>query len=150
MHPATWRAEWRRHDVNLTVTEYKVVSKLAAENGEPVTFRAIYDEMHYQGFNAGSGERGYEVNVRAIMKNIRRKFAAVDDGFDRIRNVTKLAICGAACPGRTLQGAPRQTLTLRMRLGPLGVLFLPAAGRTIAIGLRGCRKRAMALACSWP
>ena len=104
LHPATRRAEWRRHDVNLTVTEYKVVSKLVTANGEPVTFRAIYDEMHYQGFNAGSGERGYEVNVRSIMKNIRRKFAAVDDGFDRIRNVTRLGYLWSSMPSGDAAG----------------------------------------------
>ena len=87
LHPAMWRAEWRRRDVGLTVTEYKVVVRLLAENGEPVTFRAIYDEMHYPGFQAGTGARGYEVNVRGMMKKIRRKFTAVDDGFNRIQSV---------------------------------------------------------------
>lgn len=100
LHPAMWRAEWRRHDVGLTVTEYKVVSKLVAENGEPVTFRAIYDEMHYQGFHAGTGARGYEVNVRSIMKKIRRKFAAVDEGFNRIWNITKVGYLWGSMPGR--------------------------------------------------
>jgi two-component system response regulator ChvI len=100
LHPAMWRAEWRRHDVGLTVTEYKVVSRLVAESGEPVTFRAIYDEMHYQGFHAGTGARGHEVNVRSIMKKIRRKFAAVDEGFDRIWNVTKVGYLWASMPRR--------------------------------------------------
>ena len=98
LHPAMWRAEWRHHDVGLTVTEYKVVYKLVAENGEPVTFRAIYDEMHYQGFQAGTGARGYEVNVRAIMKKIRRKFAAVDEGFNRIWNIPKVGYLWSSMP----------------------------------------------------
>lgn len=100
LRPAMWRAEWRRHDVGLTVTEYKVVSKLVAENGEPVTFRAIYDEMHYQGFQAGTGERGYEVNVRAIMKKIRRKFAAVDEGFNQIWNIMNVGYLWGSMPRR--------------------------------------------------
>lgn len=100
LHPAMWRAEWRRHDVGLTVTEYKVVSKLVAENGEPVTFRAIYDTMHYQGFQAGSGARGYEVNVRAIMKKIRRKFAAVDEGFNQIWNIMNVGYLWGSTPKR--------------------------------------------------
>jgi len=98
LHPAMWRAEWRRHDVGLTVTEYKVVSKLVAENGEPVTFRAIYDAMHYEGFQAGSGARGYEVNVRAIMKKIRRKFAAVDEGFNQIWNIMNVGYLWGSTP----------------------------------------------------
>lgn len=100
LHPAMWRAEWRCHDVGLTVTEYKVVSKLVAENGEPVTFRAIYDEMHYQGFQAGTGARGYEVNVRSIMKKIRRKFAAVDEDFNRIWNVMNVGYLWGSMPKR--------------------------------------------------
>ena len=100
LHPAMWRAEWRRRDVGLTVTEYKVVSKLVAENGEPVTFRAIYDAMHYQGFQAGTGERGYEVNVRAIMKKIRRKFAAVDEGFNHIWNIMNVGYLWGSMPKR--------------------------------------------------
>jgi two-component system, OmpR family, response regulator ChvI len=90
LHPAMWRAEWRGHDVGLTVTEYKVVARLLAANGEPVTFRATYDEMHYPGFQAGTGARGHEVNVRGMMKKIRRKFEAVDEGFNRIRNVVNV------------------------------------------------------------
>ena len=90
LHPAMWRAEWRRHDIGLTVTEYKVVARLLAENGEPVTFRAIYDEMHYPGFQAGTGARGHEVNVRGMMKKIRRKFAAVDEGFGGIQSVSNV------------------------------------------------------------
>jgi two-component system, OmpR family, response regulator ChvI len=98
LHPTMWRAEWRRRDVGLTVTEYKVVSKLVAQNGQPVTFRAIYDEMHYQGFQAGTGARGYEVNVRSIMKKIRRKFAAVDEGFNRIWNITAVGYLWSSMP----------------------------------------------------
>ena len=98
LHPATWRAEWRGHDVGLTVTEYKIVARLLAENGEPVTFRAIYDEMHYQGFQAGTGARGYEVNVRGMMKKIRHKFAAVDEGFNRIQSVMNIGYLWDSLP----------------------------------------------------
>ena len=100
LHPAMWRAEWRRQDVGLTVTEYKVVSRLVAEKGEPVTFRAIYDEMHYRGFQAGTGARGFEVNVRSIMKKIRRKFAAVDEDFNRIWNVMNVGYLWGTMPRR--------------------------------------------------
>ena len=90
LHPAMQRAQWRGYDLCLTLTEYKVVSSLVANSDKPVTFRAIYDEMHYQGFHGGAGARGHEVNVRGLMKKIRRKFAAVDPGFNHIRNLTKV------------------------------------------------------------
>jgi two-component system response regulator ChvI len=102
LHPAAWRAEWRYHDVGLTVTEYKVVCRLVAENGQPVTFRAIYDAMHYEGFQAGTGERGYEVNVRGIMKKVRRKFAAVDEGFNQIWNIMNVGYLWGSTPKRRM------------------------------------------------
>ena len=87
LHPGTARAEWRGHDIGLTFSEYKVVSMLVAAAGMPVSFRSIYDRVRCEGFLAGSGERGYEVNVRGIMKRIRRKFSSVDQAFDRIGTV---------------------------------------------------------------
>jgi two-component system response regulator ChvI len=87
LHPGTARAEWRGHDISLTLSEYKVVSMLVAAAGTPVSFRSIYDRVRCEGFIAGSGERGYEVNVRGIMKRIRRKFSSIDHAFDRIGTV---------------------------------------------------------------
>ncbi len=43
----TRRAEWLSRDLGLTLTEYSVVSLLAANAGQPVTYRAIYGTMHY-------------------------------------------------------------------------------------------------------
>ena len=102
------RAQWRGHDVGLTVTEYKVVSKLIAVSGEPVSFRAIYDEMHYQGFHGGSGTHGYEVNVRGIMKKIRRKFVAVDADFNRIWNIAKVGYSWGCMPRKDAAAPPAQ------------------------------------------
>jgi two-component system response regulator ChvI len=87
LHPGTARAEWRGHDIGLTLSEYKVVSMLVAAAGTPVSFRSIHDRVHYEGFISGSGERGYEVNVRGMMKRIRRKFSSVDHAFDGIGTV---------------------------------------------------------------
>jgi two-component system response regulator ChvI len=101
-HPGMRRVQWRGHDVGLTVTEYKVVSRLVSGSGEPVTFRAIYDEMHYPGFHGGSGANGYEVNVRAIMKKIRRKFAAIDPGFNGIRSIKNVGYLWTGMPARRL------------------------------------------------
>jgi two-component system, OmpR family, response regulator ChvI len=90
LHPVTARALWRQQDLELTVMEYKIVARLMAHIGEPQTYRAIYDTAHYEGFVAGSGERGYTTNVRSIMKRIRRKFLAVDPGFAEIENVQRV------------------------------------------------------------
>lgn len=80
------RIEWRGADAGLTLTEYKVISLLVADAGKPLTYRAIYDAMHYAGFMAGFGDDGYLVNVRSALKRIRKKFLALDPGFAEIEN----------------------------------------------------------------
>ena len=61
--------------------------ELLAHTGQPLTYRAIYDTAHYAGFIAGSGEHGYNTNVRSLLKRIRRKFLEADPGFSKIENV---------------------------------------------------------------
>lgn len=80
------RIAWRGVDVGLTLTEYKVISLLLANLGRPLTYRAIYDTMHYAGFMAGFGADGYLVNVRSAMKRIRKKFLRLDPAFAEIEN----------------------------------------------------------------
>ena len=80
------RIEWRGADTGLTLTEYKVISLLVANAGKPLTYRAIYDTMHYAGFMAGFGTDGYLVNVRSALKRIRKKFLALDPAFAEIEN----------------------------------------------------------------
>jgi two-component system response regulator ChvI len=84
--PETARALWRQRDVGLTLTEYRIVALLASREGAFQTYREIYDVAHYAGFTAGSGEHGFETNVRSLLKRIRRKFLAVDPGFSAIEN----------------------------------------------------------------
>jgi two-component system response regulator ChvI len=86
LYPSTARALWRQRDVGLTVTEYKIVTLLVSGKGIQ-SYRTIYDTAHYAGFVAGSGALGYTINVRSIVKRIRRKFLAVDPGFSAIKNV---------------------------------------------------------------
>ena len=90
LHPATARALWRQRDLGLTITEYKILAQLVAHKGEPQTYRAIYDTAHYAGFVAGSGESGFNTNVRSLMKRIRRKFLAVDPAFSKIENLASV------------------------------------------------------------
>lgn len=86
LKPAVSRALWDDTDLNLTVTEFKIVHTLAAHVGSYVSYRAVYDCMHYVGFIAGSGENGYRTNVRSCIKRIRNKFRAIDPEFAEIQN----------------------------------------------------------------
>jgi two-component system response regulator ChvI len=88
LHRVTARALWRQQDVGLTLMEFKIVTLLVT--GGLHTYRTIYDTMHYAGFVAGSGEHGYNTNVRSLVKRIRRKFVAVDPGFSAIENVQRV------------------------------------------------------------
>ena len=63
-----------------------MVSLLASNIGHQVSYRAIYDRMHYQGFVAGCGEEGYRVNVRSAIKRIRKRFLKLDPTFEEIEN----------------------------------------------------------------
>ncbi len=80
------RALWDSKDVDLTVTEYRIVELLAAQVGRFFSYRQVYDCMHYAGFIAGCGNDGYRVNVRSAMKRIRNKFRVHAPGFAEIEN----------------------------------------------------------------
>jgi two-component system response regulator ChvI len=81
------RTIWMDTEVRLTVTEFKVVWVLVEHTGRPLTYREIYDCMHYPGFIAGMGTSGFHINVRSFIRTIRRKFKAKDAGFDAIKNL---------------------------------------------------------------
>ncbi len=93
LRPAVSRAYWDGTDMNFTVGEYNVVHLLASNVGRHVTYRAIYDRMHYTGFMAGAGEDGYRANVRSAIKRIRNKFRELDPGFAEIHNYTGFGYC---------------------------------------------------------
>jgi two-component system response regulator ChvI len=80
------RASWNGADLGLTLTEYKIVHLLVSNLGNHLTYRAVYDTMHHEGFIAGSGEDGYRTNVRSCIKRIRNKFRALDGNFACIAN----------------------------------------------------------------
>lgn len=88
LRPRGSRAFWNDVDLDLTVGEFRIVSLLATNVGRRVTYREIYDVLHYRGFVAGAGENGYRANVRSAIKRIRRKFEERDPTFDRIQNHT--------------------------------------------------------------
>jgi two-component system, OmpR family, response regulator ChvI len=90
LNPNVGRAYWNDRDVGLTLGEYNIVHLLATNAGRWVTYRAIYDRVHYEGFIGGSGEDGYRTNVRGTIRHIRKKFLQCDETFDEIQNFVGL------------------------------------------------------------
>lgn len=86
LRPQVSRAFWNDADVQLTVTEFRIVQLLVANVGEFVSYRAIYDCVHCAGFVAGNGDDGFRTNVRSSMKRIRNKFKLFDENFAAIEN----------------------------------------------------------------
>jgi len=82
----TSRAVWAGRAVDLTLTEFRIVTLLAEKAGSDVGYREIYDLVHAKDFVAGQGSEGYRANVRTFIKRIRKKFRDVDPGFDHIEN----------------------------------------------------------------
>jgi len=82
----TNRAMWAERTVDLTLTEFKIVTLLAEKAGRDLGYREIYDLVHGKDFIAGHGSEGYRANVRTFIKRIRKKFREVDPGFDHIEN----------------------------------------------------------------
>jgi two-component system, OmpR family, response regulator ChvI len=93
LKPEISRAYWNQVDVGLTLGEYKIVHLLVSKAGSFVTYRAIYDRLHYKGFIAGSGKDGFRANVRTAIKRIRNKFRACDPPFDEIENYNGFGYC---------------------------------------------------------
>ena len=82
----TNRASWAEQAVDLTLTEFRIVTLLAEKAGQDVGYREIYDLVHGKDFIAGHGSEGYRANVRTFINRIRKKFRDVDPGFDIIKN----------------------------------------------------------------
>jgi two-component system response regulator ChvI len=93
LRPDIGRAYWVGFDVGLTFGEYKIVHLLASNAGQYVTYRAIYDRLHCEGFIAGSGTKGYRTNVRSAIKRIRNRFRALDPTFDETENYQGFGYC---------------------------------------------------------
>src|ERR1700747_3760583 len=60
----TNRALWAGRTVDLTLTEFKILTLLAENAGEDVGYREIYDLVYGKNFIAGHGSEGYRSNVR--------------------------------------------------------------------------------------
>jgi two-component system, OmpR family, response regulator ChvI len=93
LRPDVSRAYWKDADLDLSLGEYNIVHLLASNVGRYVTYRAIYDRLHYEGFIAGDGADGYRANVRSAIKRIRNKFRSCDPAFDEIENYSGFGYC---------------------------------------------------------
>ena len=93
LRPEAGRAYWEDADLGLTLGEYNIVHLLASNAGRYMTYRAIYDRLHYEGFIAGSGPGGYRTNVRSVIKRIRNKLRDFDPTFDEIDNYAGFGYC---------------------------------------------------------
>ena len=93
LEPEISRAYWNDVDLDLTLGEYNIVHLLASKPGNFVTYRAVYDRLHYEGFIAGNRADGYRANVRSAIKRIRNKFRDFDPTFDKIENYTGFGYC---------------------------------------------------------
>jgi two-component system, OmpR family, response regulator ChvI len=80
------RALWAGQTVDLTLTEFRIVTLLAEKAGQDVGYREIYDLVHGKDFIAGHGAEGYRANVRTFIKRIRKKFRDGDPDFGHIEN----------------------------------------------------------------
>jgi two-component system, OmpR family, response regulator ChvI len=80
------RATWANRKVDLTLTEFKIVTVLVENAGRDVGYREIYDLVHGKDFAAGHGAEGYRTNVRTFVKRIRKKFRDADPTFEHIEN----------------------------------------------------------------
>jgi two-component system response regulator ChvI len=93
LRPDVSRVYWNDVDLGLTLGEYKIVHLLASKPGNFVTYRAVYDRLHHEGFIAGDGANGYRANVRSAIKRIRNKFRDFDPTFDQIENFAGFGYC---------------------------------------------------------
>jgi two-component system response regulator ChvI len=97
--PHASRALWKGEDIGLTVGEFKIVHLLVERRGRAVSYREIYDRMHYCGFVAGYGDDGYRVNVRSAIRRIRSKIGSFDPTFEAIGNCAGVGYVWAEEPG---------------------------------------------------
>jgi two-component system response regulator ChvI len=87
------RAFWRDAEIDLTLTEFRMVSKMALEAEREVTYRELYDLVHGKDFVTGYNGVGHFTNMRTFIKRIRRKFQAVDPSFSRIKTREGYGYC---------------------------------------------------------
>ena len=84
------QAWWRGRLLRLTASELKILRALVDHAGAYMSYRALYDILHYPGFLAGVGSKGHFANMRSFIKRLRIKFRQVDPTFRSIINANAL------------------------------------------------------------
>jgi two-component system response regulator ChvI len=82
----TKRARWAGKAIELTLSEFRMLSQLVIKTGEDVSYRELYDLVRRRGFVSGQGSDGYRTNVCTFIRRIRKKFREVHPTFDQIQN----------------------------------------------------------------
>ena len=80
------RVRWADRTVDLTLSEFRIVARLASRPGEDVGFQEIYGQLHGKASSPDAGAENLRLNVRNFIKRIRKKFRDVDPAFDQIRS----------------------------------------------------------------
>ncbi|MEX2453810.1 MAG: winged helix-turn-helix domain-containing protein [Rhodospirillaceae bacterium] len=117
LFPQRGRAHWRGREVGLTVTEFNIVLLMASSPGADFTYREIYDVVHGEGFFAGDGDEGVRVNVRSLIRRIRKKFKETGDSFNAIENYPAFGYRWISGTGS--RNPPRSALLLSPERGGL-------------------------------
>lgn len=71
---------WKGDKLPLTNVEFGVIARMVLNHGHPISYRDLYDLVTKPGFVAGSGPNGYQINMRSMIKRIRRKLEAAGAG----------------------------------------------------------------------
>ena len=93
LRPDISRAYWKGAMSASPSANTKSFTYWLQTRGRYVTYRAIYDRLHYEGFIAGSGADGYRANVRSALKRIRNRFRALDPTFNETENYQGFGYC---------------------------------------------------------
>lgn len=75
---------WDGVQVALTISEHKAILHLVRNAGVNQSYRQVYDSVRGPGFCAGQGSRGFQDNVRSLIRRARKKFIVVDPTFAEI------------------------------------------------------------------
>jgi len=91
LYPDRRWASWKGREVSLTLCEYAIVEQLAEQQGRDLKYRSLHDLVRGSSFSADTGSDGYQTNVRAFIKRIRRKFCYIDPNFNAIKNYPRFS-----------------------------------------------------------
>ena len=106
LRPDIGRAYWKDADLGLTLGEYNIICLLASNAGRYVTYRAIYDRLHYEGFIAGSGSRWLSGECAERDQAYPKQVSRLRPGVRRDRELQRLRVLLEEARLNRLMGAP--------------------------------------------